>query len=180
MAVRPYWKGYLKLSLVTCAVTLTPATSEGNRVKFHTLNRKTGDRIYTRYVDAETGKTVDDDHQVKGYEKGEEDYVILEEEELDAVTGTSTTGHEWNGIKELDTPVPRAVLWFIFITHIWALGYWLLMPTWPLISTYTMGLLGVDQKTSVEQQIRERQAERQGQQVEQAPALGKAHNQVMA
>ena len=85
MAVRPYWKGYLKLSLVTCAVTLTPATSEGNRVRFHTLNRKTGDRIYTRYVDSETGKTVDDDHQVKAYEKGEDDYVILEDEELDAV-----------------------------------------------------------------------------------------------
>jgi DNA end-binding protein Ku len=85
VAVRPYWKGYLKLSLVTCAVTLTPATSEGNRVRFHTLNRKTGDRIYTRYVDSETGKTVDDDHQVKAYEKGEDDYVILEDEELDAV-----------------------------------------------------------------------------------------------
>lgn len=85
MAVRPYWKGYLKLSLVTCPVTLTPATSEGNRVKFHTLNRKTGDRIYTRYVDAETGKTVDDDHQVKAYQKGEDDYVVLEDDELDAV-----------------------------------------------------------------------------------------------
>jgi DNA end-binding protein Ku len=85
VAVRPYWKGYLKLSLVTCAVTLTPATSEGNRIKFHTLNRKTGDRIYTRYVDAETGKTVDDEHQVKAYQKGEDDYVIIEEEELDAV-----------------------------------------------------------------------------------------------
>jgi cytochrome c oxidase cbb3-type subunit 3 len=78
----------------------------------------------------------------------------------DAVTGTSTTGHEWNGITELDTPIPRAVLWFIFLTHIWALGYWLLMPTWPLVFTYTKGLLGVDQKTSVEQQILERQAAR--------------------
>ena len=78
----------------------------------------------------------------------------------DAVTGTSTTGHEWNGITELDTPVPRAVLWFIFLTHIWALGYWLLMPTWPLVFTYTKGFLGVDQKTSVEQQILERDAVR--------------------
>lgn len=85
MAVRPYWKGYLKLSLVTCAVTLTPATTEGGRVRFHTLNRKTGDRIYTRYQDADTGKTVEDDDQVKAYEKGEDDYVMLEDEELDAV-----------------------------------------------------------------------------------------------
>lgn len=85
MAVRPYWKGFLKLSLVTCPITLTPATTEGEKVKFHTLNRKTGDRIYTRYVDAETGKTVEKDDQVKGYERGEDDYLILEEEELDSV-----------------------------------------------------------------------------------------------
>lgn len=85
MAVRPYWKGFLKLSLVTCPITLTPATTEGEKVKFHTLNRKTGDRIYTRYVDAKTGKTVEKDEQAKAYEKGENDYLILEEEELDSV-----------------------------------------------------------------------------------------------
>lgn len=85
MAVRPYWKGYLKLSLVTCAVTLSPATTEGERVRFHTINRKTGDRIYTKYVDASSGRTVDDDDQVKGYEKGEGEYVVLEDDELDAV-----------------------------------------------------------------------------------------------
>jgi DNA end-binding protein Ku len=85
MAVRPYWKGYLKLSLVTCAVTLTPATTESERVRFHTINRKTGDRIYTRYIDASSGRTVDDDDQAKAYQKGEDDYVILEDEELDAV-----------------------------------------------------------------------------------------------
>jgi DNA end-binding protein Ku len=85
MAVRPYWRGYLKLSLVTCAVTMSPATTEGERVHFHTLNRKTGDRIYTKYTDAVTGKTVEDDDQTKGYEKGEDEYVILEEEDLDSV-----------------------------------------------------------------------------------------------
>jgi len=85
MAVRPYWKGYLKLSLVTCAVTLSPATTEGERVRFHTINRKTGDRIYTKYVDSSSGRTVEDDDQVKAYEKGEDEYVILDEEELDAV-----------------------------------------------------------------------------------------------
>jgi DNA end-binding protein Ku len=85
VAVRPYWKGYLKLSLVTCAVTLSPATTEGARVKFHTINRKTGDRIYTKYLDAESLRAVDHDAQVKAYEKGEDDYVILEDDELDAV-----------------------------------------------------------------------------------------------
>lgn len=85
VAPRPYWKGYLKLSLVTCAVTLSPATTEGERVRFHTINRKTGDRIYTKYIDASSGRTVEDDDQVKAFEKGEDDYVILEDEELDAV-----------------------------------------------------------------------------------------------
>lgn len=103
MAVRPYWKGYLKLSLVTCPVTLTPATSEGNKVRFHTLNRETGDRIYTRYVDAETGKTVDDDDQVKAYEKGEDDYVLLEDKELDAVKLESVRTIDIDEFVEADT-----------------------------------------------------------------------------
>ena len=85
MAVRPYWKGYLKLSLVTCAVSLSPATTQGEKVRFHTLNRKTGERIHTQYIDAVSGKPVDDDDQAKAYEKGEDDYVILEEDDLDSV-----------------------------------------------------------------------------------------------
>jgi cytochrome c oxidase cbb3-type subunit III len=84
----------------------------------------------------------------------------MSEREIDRVTGTATTGHEWNGIKELDTPVPRAVLLFIVITHLWALGYWILMPTWPLVFTYTKGLLGIDQKTTVEERIVEQQTAR--------------------
>ena len=50
-------------------------------------------------------------------------------------------GHDWNGIKELDTPVPRGVLIFIIVTHVWALLWWVLMPTWPLLTTYTKGIL---------------------------------------
>jgi DNA end-binding protein Ku len=103
VAVRPYWKGYLKLSLVTCAVTLSPATTEGNRVRFHTLNRATGDRIYTRYVDAETGKTVDDDHQVKAYEKAEDEFIVLEDEELDAVKLDSVRTIDIDEFVEADT-----------------------------------------------------------------------------
>jgi hypothetical protein len=52
MAPRPYWKGYLKLSLVTCPVSMSPATSESEKVRFHTLNRETGNRVVSQYVDA--------------------------------------------------------------------------------------------------------------------------------
>ena len=64
-------------------------------------------------------------------------------EERDPVSGQKTTGHEWNGIKELDTAVPRGVLIFLVVTHVWAVLWWLLMPTWPLVTTYTKGILGI-------------------------------------
>ena len=56
-------------------------------------------------------------------------------EEIDPVSGRATTGHEWNGIKELDTPVPRGVLMFLIVTHAFAVLWWFLMPTWPLGTT---------------------------------------------
>ncbi|MBX3584117.1 MAG: cytochrome-c oxidase, cbb3-type subunit III [Rhizobiaceae bacterium] len=80
--------------------------------------------------------------------------------ERDPVTGRETTGHIWNGIKELDTPVPRGVLMFLVVTHIWAIGWWFLVPAWPLGSTYTKGLLGVDQRTTVEERVAEARRER--------------------
>lgn len=103
VAPRPYWKGYLKLSLVTCAVTLSPATTASEKVRFHTLNRKTGERIYTRYVDAVSGKTVDEDDITKGYERGENDYVLLEDEDLDAVQLESTRTIDIDEFVEADT-----------------------------------------------------------------------------
>jgi DNA end-binding protein Ku len=90
MAPRTFWKGYLKLSLVTCPVAMMPARSESEKVRFHTLNRKTGNRIQSRYVDAVTGKPVADDDEVKGYPKGDDDYVVLEDDELDSVALEST------------------------------------------------------------------------------------------
>jgi cytochrome c oxidase cbb3-type subunit 3 len=78
----------------------------------------------------------------------------------DPITGQPTTGHEWNGIKELDTPVPRGVLMFLVVTHIFAVLWWVLMPTWPLGWTYTKGLLGIDQRQSVEQDVLKNQAVR--------------------
>lgn len=70
--------------------------------------------------------------------------------ERDPVSGRRTTGHEWNGIKELDTPVPRGVLMFLIATHVFAVLWWFLMPTWPLGTTYSKGLLGTDQRKTVE------------------------------
>ena len=90
MPPRPSWHGYLKLSLVTCPVAMLPATSEAEKVRFHTLNRATGNRVHARYVDAETGKPVDDQDQVKGYEREDGNYVMLEDEELEAVALEST------------------------------------------------------------------------------------------
>jgi DNA end-binding protein Ku len=83
---RPYWKGYLKLSLVTCPVAMTPATSESEEVRFHTLNKSTGNRVVSQYVDSVTGKAVREDDDVRGYARGENDYVILSDEDLDAVS----------------------------------------------------------------------------------------------
>lgn len=90
MAPRTFWKGYLKLSLVTCPVTLTPATTEGEKVRFHTLNAKTGNRVVSQYVDSVTEKPVRDEDEVKGYERGENDHVMLEDDEIEAVALEST------------------------------------------------------------------------------------------
>jgi len=64
-----------------------------------------------------------------------------------------TTGHEWNGIKELNTRVPRAVYFFLAVTATFAVVYWILMPAWPLGTTYTKGLLGIDQKKTVTEDL---------------------------
>lgn len=90
MAPRAFWKGYLKLSLVTCPVSMMPATTESEKVRFHTLNQKTGHRVVSQYVDAVTGKPVEEEDEVKGYPRGEDDYVLLEDEELEAVALEST------------------------------------------------------------------------------------------
>lgn len=90
MAPRTFWKGYLKLSLVTCPVAMAPATSDSEKVRFHTLNRRTGNRVVSRYIDSVSRKPVDEDDEAKGYERGEGDYVILDDEEIDAVALEST------------------------------------------------------------------------------------------
>ena len=84
----------------------------------------------------------------------------MEVGERDAVTGRFTTGHEWNGIKELDTPIPRIVIFFLIATTLFAIGYWILMPAWPLGWSYTKGLLGIDQRTTVAEKIEQAKADR--------------------
>src|SRR5215813_8709329 len=90
VAHRPYWKAYLKLSLVSCPVALFPASSEREKIRFHQINKATGNRIKYRKVDAETEDEVDASDIIKGYEVGKGEYIELEPEELEAVAIEST------------------------------------------------------------------------------------------
>src|SRR3954465_3367388 len=81
--------------------------------------------------------------------------------ERDPYTGYMTTGHEWKGIKELNTPVPRAVYFFLIVTALFSVVYWVLMPAWPLGLSYTKGLLGIDQRTTVIQSLKRAALDRQ-------------------
>jgi DNA end-binding protein Ku len=85
VAPRAYWKGYLKLSLVSCPVALFPASSEREKISFHQINEDTGNRIKYRKVDAETGDEVDSGKIIKGYEVDKGQYIQIEPEELEAI-----------------------------------------------------------------------------------------------
>lgn len=84
MAARAVWKGYLKVDELICPVALYTAVSTSERVSFHTINRKTGNRVKRQFVDRETGEEVERDEQVKGYETGPDQYVVFEPEEIAA------------------------------------------------------------------------------------------------
>lgn len=90
MAARPHWKGYLKLSLVSCSVALYTAVSTSERIRFNYLNRDTGNRLKQQYIDAETEEVVPNEERVRGYAVQKNQYVIVEDEELDAVALEST------------------------------------------------------------------------------------------
>ncbi len=108
MPPRSYWKGYLKLSLVTCPIELVPATTDADRIKFRTLNRATGNPVESRYVDAVTHEPVEDDEQAKGYPHGEGEFVLLEDDELEAVALDSTR------TIDIQTFVPNADIGWIW------------------------------------------------------------------
>lgn len=69
--------------------------------------------------------------------------------EIDSITGVETTDHEWDGIKELNNPLPRWWLWVLYVCIIWSVGYWIVMPAWPLISSHTKGMIGYSQRAVV-------------------------------
>jgi len=101
MAPRAYWKGLLKLSLVSCPILLYPASSPAERTRFHQINKKTGHRLRQQMVDDETGEVVDKDQKGRGYEIAKDKYVEIDEDELDAIQIESTH------TMEIDEFVPR-------------------------------------------------------------------------
>ena len=102
MAPRANWKGYLRLSLVSCPIALYPASSYSEKVSFNRINRKTGNRLKQQNVDSETGEVVSREDAARGYEVGKGQYLIVEDEELDAVEVESTR------TIEIDQFVPRS------------------------------------------------------------------------
>ena len=76
----------------------------------------------------------------------------------DRATEPETTGHEWDGIHELNKPLPKWWLWTFYATIVWAIGYWLLMPAWPLVASYTKGWLGYSPRERVAEQLEEAKA----------------------
>ena len=102
MAARSNWKGYLKLSLVSCPVQLFPATTTKERVSFHLLHRETGNRLRRKLIDPDTDETVEAEDQVKGYQVAKNEYVLMEEEEIESVAIESTH------TIDIETFVPRA------------------------------------------------------------------------
>ena len=90
MAPRANWKGYLRLSLVSCPIALYPASSLSEKVSFNRINRKTGNRLKQQNVDSETGEVVPREDMARGYEVAKAQYLIVEDEELDAVQIEST------------------------------------------------------------------------------------------
>src|ERR1043166_65494 len=101
MAPRAYWKGTLKLSLVSCPVVLYPAATSVEKTRFHMINKETGNRLKQQMVEAETGDVVESDQKGRGYELKKGQYVEIEKEELEAVQ------IETNHAIEIDSFVPR-------------------------------------------------------------------------
>jgi Ku protein len=102
MAPRAYWKGYLRLSLVSCPIALYPAASSAERVSFNRINKKTGHRLKQLMVDAETGDPVDKEDIGRGYEVGKGEYVLVEDDELEKIKIESTH------TIDIDSFVPRS------------------------------------------------------------------------
>jgi DNA end-binding protein Ku len=99
--IRPYWKGYLKLSLVSCPVALYTATSSTERVSFRQINKKTGNRLRQQLIDEVTREPVGNEEKGRGYEYAQNAYLLVDNDELDAIAIESTH------TIEIDSFVPR-------------------------------------------------------------------------
>jgi len=77
----------------------------------------------------------------------------MSRKEIDEVTGIETTGHEWDGIKELNKPLPKWWLWTFYASILWSIGYWVLYPAWPTVAGYTQGVLGYSQRATVAEEV---------------------------
>jgi len=75
--------------------------------------------------------------------------VVEGRKDIDPVTGIATTGHEWDGLRELNTPLPRWWLWLFYLTIVWSIGYWIVYPAWPLLTTSTQGVFGYHTRSAV-------------------------------
>ncbi|CCD88684.1 conserved protein of unknown function [Bradyrhizobium sp. ORS 285] len=111
MAPRAYWKGSLKLSLVSCPVVLYPASTSVEKTRFHLINRETGNRLKQQMIDAETGDIVEGDQKGRGYELAKGQYVEIEPEELEAVQIES------NHTIDIDSFVPRDEIDQRYLNH---------------------------------------------------------------
>jgi cytochrome c oxidase cbb3-type subunit III len=79
---------------------------------------------------------------------------------IDPVTGTATTGHEWDGLTELNTPLPRWWLWLFYATIVWAIGYWIVYPAWPLIASYSQGVIGWHSRDAIVADLKDLKTQR--------------------
>jgi DNA end-binding protein Ku len=111
MAPRAYWKGSLKLSLVSCPVALYPASTAAEKTRFHMINRETGNRLKQQMVDAETGDVVESDQKGRGYELTKGNYVEVEKDELEAVQIES------NHTIDIDSFVPKDEIDKRYLNH---------------------------------------------------------------
>jgi cytochrome c oxidase cbb3-type subunit III len=80
--------------------------------------------------------------------------MTTQKRDIDAVTGVETTGHEWDGIKELNKPLPRWWVWTFYATIIWSIGYWIAYPAWPTLTGYTRGMLDYSQRATVASEVK--------------------------
>jgi DNA end-binding protein Ku len=111
MAARAYWKGSLKLSLVSCPVLLYPASTSADKTRFHMINKETGNRLKQQMVDAETGDIVEGDQKARGFELTKGEYVEIEKDELDAVQIES------NHTIDIDSFVPKDEIDKRYLNH---------------------------------------------------------------